>query len=146
MDLKNFLDIFLAMTQQSKLALGILAAIIRRAKSGRGSVIETSLYETGVSEVIYHLSAFQVTNAASIRSGSGHPALAPYGLFKTGDGEIMIGVGSNVIFARPCFIINREDLIEDEKFKEKADRVKNNAQLEAEIESVLVEKRSNHWV
>jgi crotonobetainyl-CoA:carnitine CoA-transferase CaiB-like acyl-CoA transferase len=115
------------------LALGILAALIKREKTGTGSVIETSLYETGVSWVSYHLSAFQVTNAASIRSGSGHPAFAPYGLFKTGDGEIMIGVGNNVIFTRLCAVLGREDLIENVKFKENVDRVKNNAELEAEI-------------
>lgn len=128
------------------LALGILAALIKREKSGAGSVIETSLYETGVSWMSYHLSAFQVTNAPSIRSGSGHPAFAPYGLFKTSDGEIMIGVGNNVIFARLCTVINREDLITDEKFKENVDRVKNNTQLEAEIGRVLVGKSSKHWV
>ena len=110
------------------LALGILAALIKREKSGAGSVIETSLYETGVSWVSYHISAFQLTNAPSIRSGSGHPAFAPYGLFKTSDGEIMIGVGNNVIFARLCTVINREDLVADEKFKENVDRVKNNTQ------------------
>jgi len=128
------------------LALGILAALIKREKSGAGSVIETSLYETGVSWMSYHLSAFQVTNAPSIRSGSGHPAFAPYGLFKTSDGEIMIGVGNNVIFVRLCTVINREDLITDEKFKENVDRVKNNTQLEAEIGRVLVGKSSKHWV
>jgi len=128
------------------LALGILAALIKREKSGAGSVIETSLYETGVSWMSYHLSAFQVTNAPSIRSGSGHPAFAPYGLFKTSDGEIMIGVGNNVIFVRLCTVINREDLIADEKFKENVDRVKNNTQLEAEIGRVLVGKSSKYWV
>ena len=128
------------------LALGILAALIKREKSGAGSVIETSLYETGVSWMSYHLSAFQVTNAPSIRSGSGHPAFAPYGLFKTSDGEIMIGVGNNVIFVRLCTVINREDLITDEKFKENVDRVKNNTQLEAEIGRVLVGKSSKYWV
>ena len=128
------------------LALGILAALIKREKTGTGSVIETSLYETGVSWVSYHLSAFQVTNAPSIRSGSGHPAFAPYGLFKTSDSEIMIGVGNNVIFARLCAVLNRENLIEDVKYKENVDRVKNSAELEAEIERVLVEKGSKHWV
>ena len=58
----------------------------------------------------------------------------------------MIGVGNNVIFARLCAVLNREDLIENVKFKENVDRVKNNAELEVEIERVLVEKGSKHWV
>jgi crotonobetainyl-CoA:carnitine CoA-transferase CaiB-like acyl-CoA transferase len=51
-----------------------------------------------------------------------------------------------VIFARLCAVINREDLISNEKYKENVDRVKNNAELEAEIERILVAKSSKHWV
>ena len=58
----------------------------------------------------------------------------------------MIGVGNNVIFARLCKVINREDLLENEKFKENVDRVKNNTELEAEIERVLAGKSSKDWV
>jgi crotonobetainyl-CoA:carnitine CoA-transferase CaiB-like acyl-CoA transferase len=58
----------------------------------------------------------------------------------------MIGVGNNVIFARLCKVINREDLVSNERFKENVDRVKNNAELEAEIELVLAGKSSKDWV
>jgi crotonobetainyl-CoA:carnitine CoA-transferase CaiB-like acyl-CoA transferase len=128
------------------LALGILAALIKREKSGVGSVIETSLFETGASWVSYHLSAHQVTGEPSIRSGSSHPAFAPYGLFKTSDGQIMIGVGNNVIFARLCKVIERMELVSDPRFAENVDRVKNNEALEKEIEIALAAQSSKEWV
>lgn len=128
------------------LALGILAALIKREKSGVGSVIETSLFETGASWVSYHLSAHQVTGEPSIRSGSSHPAFAPYGLFKTSDGQIMIGVGNNVIFARLCKVIERIELVSDPRFAENVDRVKNSEALEKEIEIALAAQSSKEWV
>jgi len=128
------------------LAMGILAALYKREQTGLGSVIETSLYETGVMWVSYHLSAFQVTGEASIRSGSGHPAFAPYGLFQARDGQIMIGVGNNQIFARLCNVIGRSELIEDSRFKENVDRVRNNVALKVEIERALAARDGQDWV
>lgn len=128
------------------LAMGILAALYKREQTGLGSIIETSLYETGVMWVSYHLSAFQVTGDASIRSGSGHPAFAPYGLFQARDGQIMIGVGNNQIFARLCNVIGRSELIEDPRFKENVERVRNNAALKVEIESALATRGGSEWV
>jgi crotonobetainyl-CoA:carnitine CoA-transferase CaiB-like acyl-CoA transferase len=128
------------------LALGILAALIKRDKTGLGTLIETSLFETGASWVSYHLAAHQVTGNPSIRSGSSHPAFAPYGLFKTRDGQIMIGVGNNVIFSRLCSVIERMELVSDPRFAENVDRVKNNAALEEVIESALASRSSKEWV
>jgi len=50
-----------------------------------GSVVETSLFETGAAWVSYHLSAFELTVEPSVRSGSGHPAFSPYGIFKAAE-------------------------------------------------------------
>jgi len=128
------------------LAMGILAALYKRELTGLGSVIETSLYETGVMWVSYHLTAFQISGEASIRSGSGHPAFAPYGLFQARDGQIMIGVGNNQIFTRLCNVIGRSELIEDPRFKENVARVRNNAALQVEIERALATRDGQDWV
>lgn len=128
------------------LAIGILAAIIERHESGKGSLIETSLYETGATWVSYHLSAEQLTGVPSVRSGSGHPTFSPYGIFATGDGAICIGVGSNNIFEKFCTLIGRGDLISDSRFKVNVERVKNAKALKSEIESALTKKSAKVWV
>jgi crotonobetainyl-CoA:carnitine CoA-transferase CaiB-like acyl-CoA transferase len=101
------------------LAIGILAAIVERNKSGKGTLVETSLFETGATWVSYHLSAEQLSGLPSVRSGSGHPTFSPYGIFATGEGVICIGVGSDNIFEKLCTSINRADLISDPRFKMK---------------------------
>lgn len=127
------------------LAMGILAAIIKRDRIGIGSLVETSLFETGATWVSYHLSAFELTGNPSIRSGSGHPAFSPYGIFSTKDGEICIGVGNSSIFAKLCAAIGRSDLLEGTLYIENVDRVKNAKSLEVEIEKGLSSKSALEW-
>jgi len=127
------------------LAIGILAAIVERNKSGKGTLVETSLFETGATWVSYHLSAEQLSGLPSVRSGSGHPTFAPYGIFTTGDGAICIGVGSDNIFRKLCTLIAREDLISDPRFITNADRVNNRKILTTEIEKALAAKSALDW-
>ena len=128
------------------LALGILAAIVKRDRTGLGSLVETSLYETGATWVSYHLAAFELTGEPSVRSGSGHPAFSPYGIFATQKGDICIGVGSDAIFAKLCTAIGRDDLSSDALYKENSDRVKNVSTLKKEIEQGLHSHPAPHWV
>jgi len=128
------------------LALGILAAIVKRDRTGLGSLVETSLYETGATWVSYHLAAFELTGEPSVRSGSGHPAFSPYGIFATQKGDICIGVGNNAIFAKLCTAIRRDDLSSDALYKENSDRVKNVSTLKKEIEQGLHSHPASYWV
>lgn len=127
------------------LAMGILAALLERNKTGQGSLVETSLYETGVAWVSYHLSAFQISGNSSVRSGSSHPTFSPYGLFKTKDNDICIGVGSDAVFQRLCTQIGRADLITNELYASNVRRVENRKALTVEIERALVEKPAAYW-
>lgn len=105
------------------LAIGILSALYQRSITGVGSSISTSLFESGVNWSAYHLIAHQFTGEASTRSGTGHPAFAPYGLFPTSDGELMIGVGGDAVFARLVGCIGLEDLLADPRFETNSARV-----------------------
>jgi crotonobetainyl-CoA:carnitine CoA-transferase CaiB-like acyl-CoA transferase len=127
------------------LAIGVLAALVKRAETGLGSVVETSLYETGASWVSYHLSAFQLSGKPSERFGASHPAFGPYGLYQTLDGDICIGVGNDNIFSKLCVLLHREDLITNPQFVTNTSRVANAALLRIELEKVLVTQGAKHW-
>ena len=128
------------------LAVGILAAIVKRDRTGVGSLVETSLFETGATWVSYHLSAFELSGNPSVRSGSGHPAFSPYGIFKTQTGDICIGVGNSTIFEKLCGAIGRSELASDSKYIDNVDRVKNAALLGVEIEKGLASRSAKEWV
>lgn len=127
------------------LALGILAALIQRDRTGIGSLVETSLFETGGLWVSYHLAAYEIGGAPSFRSGSGHPAFSPYGVFKTKVGELCIGVGNNNIFNKLCTALNRPELIENPLYKENVDRVAHKTSLTIELERSLLLQSAEYW-
>ena len=128
------------------LAMGILAAIVKRDRTGVGSLVETSLFETGATWVSYHLSAFELSANPSVRSGSGHPAFSPYGIFQTASGDICIGVGNSTIFAKLCNTIGRSELAIDPQYAENVERVKNASLLKVEIEKGLSTRSADQWV
>ena len=127
------------------LAMGVLAAIVKRNRTGIGGLVETSLYETGVSWVSYHLAAHELTKTPSVRSGSGHPTFSPYGVFATKQGDICIGVGNDNIFSKLATQISRPDLISDIRFLKNIDRVLYASDLRVEIERSLVHEDSTYW-
>jgi len=128
------------------LALGVLAALVKRERFGTGSVIETSLYETGVTWVSYHLSSYQISHEPSQRVGAAHPTFSPYGLFQAADGKVCIGVGSDIVYKRLTELIDRPELFDDARFNTNKGRVTNRAILHAEIESALADHSVSYWV
>ncbi len=119
------------------LALGVIAGLFDRDRTGNGGAIATSLYETGATWVGYHVVASQVTGSASARHGSGHPAIAPYGIFRTGNGDICLGVGGDAVFARLCGALDVPHLAVDSRFRTNADRVANEPALRNALESAM---------
>ena len=127
------------------LAMGILAAIIKRNETGLGTLVETSLYETGVMWVSYHLAAEKISGNPSVRSGSGHPTFSPYGIFQARDGILCIGVGNDNIFAKLATLIGRPDLITNPDYIHNVDRVAHSHALKIEINSALISKDASEW-
>lgn len=120
------------------LALGVIAALYRRAVTGHGSDVSTSLFETGANWVGYHVAASQVTGVPSSRHGSGHPAFSPYGIYRTGVGEICLGIGSDALFARLCSALGQEQLLGDVRYSTNSDRVRNALALRDDLEAAML--------
>lgn len=127
-------------------AIGVISALFQREKTGVGQKVETSLYETGVFWTGYHLLSYLATGEEPKKMGSNHASFAPYGAYKTADEPIIIGVSNNSLFKKVCTVVDRQDWVEDERFKENVSRVKNRTLLNRLIEQVLETKPSNYWI
>lgn len=128
------------------LALAVLAALLRRERTGLGGSVTTSLFETGASWVSYHLVAHQVTGQASSRHGSRHPAFSPYGFFRAADGLLCLGIGGDGLFQRLCAALGCPELAEDERAADNDARVRHREWLRSQIESVLGSASAQSWV
>ena len=113
----------------------ILAALLERELGdGTGQKIDISLLDGQVAWMSYMASNYFATGTPPGRMGSKHPTLAPYQAFPTEDGYVIIAVPSPNLWPKFCVAIEREDLIEDNRFATNADRVKNREALNAALE------------
>lgn len=119
------------------LALGVLAALLRREHTGTGAAIATSLFETGANWVAYHVAAHQISGEPSQRHGSGHPAFAPYGIFSSADRQACLGVSGDELFRRLCLALDLPNLADDSGYAKNVDRVANNTELHDQLEHLL---------
>jgi len=109
--------------------IGILAALQERRHTGRGGVVDTSLYETTVAWMTLPISAYLANGEVPKRYGSGVEQIVPYQAFAAADGHIMVAAGNDNLFRRLCTAIGRPGLAEDPRFRTNSDRVVNRAAL-----------------
>lgn len=117
-------------------AVAILAALARRGTSGRGQRIVTSLYETALMWMTYHLTAYWANGTSPQRVGSGTPMIAPYEAFATLDGYLVIAAGNDRLFGLLCEVLGHAEWAGDARFRRNEDRVRNREALHGEIEAV----------
>ncbi len=127
-------------------ALGILAALLERTRSGRGTRVDGSLYQTGVMWMAYHLVARQITGRDPAPQGTRIGAFAPYGDFATADSRVLIGISNDRLFARLCDSLGRAELAADLRFAKNPQRVENRDALDREIETTLRTRTTAAWL
>jgi formyl-CoA transferase/CoA:oxalate CoA-transferase len=112
-------------------ALGILAALY----AGGGHVVDVSLFETTVGLLPYQLTAHLASGAVPGRHGTAFPLIAPYQVFHTTDGDLMIAAGNDGLFARLCDALDLPELAADPRFATNPDRVARRDELAALIQT-----------
>ena len=109
--------------------VGILAALHARKSTGRGAHVDMSLLDVQVGTLANQAASYLIAGEAAPRLGNGHANLAPYQVFPTSDGHIMIAVGNDGQFARLCDVLDAKALTSDPAYLRNPDRVRNRAQL-----------------
>jgi len=123
-------------------ALGVLAALFERERTGTGRTLELSLYETALSLLAYQLVGYLGTAFVPGREGSAFPQIAPYQSFPTRDGELMIVAANDKLFGALCVVLGLPELAGDPRFRTNPDRVANRVELVALLEARTRERES----
>jgi crotonobetainyl-CoA:carnitine CoA-transferase CaiB-like acyl-CoA transferase len=127
------------------MALGVLGALFERQRSGKGQRVDTSLLESGVMLMSYHLLYRQFAGVNPKPQGSKHTAFAPYGAYAAADGAIMIGISSDQAFRRLAEALGRPEWADDPRFRTNQDRVRNTPELDLCISGVMAMHPVSHW-
>ena len=126
--------------------IGILAALIRRSRTGEGCLIETSLFETALCWGGIHAASYLASGEAPRAEGASHPSLTPYGAFETAERRLIIGAGNDRLFAKLARALGHPEWAEDARFRDNRTRVANRAALTALINGQLTKDRKAAWV
>jgi formyl-CoA transferase/CoA:oxalate CoA-transferase len=127
-------------------ALGILAALHERSQTGSGREVDVTLFETGLSLVGYQLTEAFRSGVAPERFGTAFPLIAPYEVFATKDGELMIAAANDGLFTRLCSAIGLPELADDPRFRTNPDRVAHRNELLPLIRERLAKRTSTEWI
>jgi crotonobetainyl-CoA:carnitine CoA-transferase CaiB-like acyl-CoA transferase len=123
-------------------ALGVLAALYERERTGAGRTLEISLYEAALSLLASQLVGYLGAGVVPAREGSAFPQIAPYQVFPTRDAGLMIVAGNDKLFAALCDVLGVPELRADPRFLTNPDRVANRPELVALLEARTKERDS----
>ncbi|MGH9000145.1 MAG: CaiB/BaiF CoA transferase family protein [Acidimicrobiia bacterium] len=121
-------------------ALAIMAALARRAVTGEGERLETTLVDSGLTLVGNQILSMLATGYPPEPTGSAFAIAAPYEAFRTADGWMMIAAGNDAIFRRLCGALGLDEVAADPRFTTMSQRVSRRHELHKLIE----ERTSRH--
>ncbi|HYZ06545.1 MAG: CoA transferase [Actinomycetota bacterium] len=118
---------------------GILAALLRRGRTGEGAALEVSLFEALAEWMGFPAYYAMYGGKEPPRTGASHAAIAPYGPFECGDGKVIfLGIQNEREWERFCEVVLKQPaLAEDERFASNSERVENRDDLYQDIETIL---------
>ncbi len=126
--------------------IGIQAALIARAETGKGRHIDISLLDTQVSVLANQAMNYLVSGKAPSRMGNAHPNIVPYQTFETADGYIIMAVGNDRQFAEYARIIGAPELSADARFTTNRGRVENRGLLIPVLRPFMKARKTADWV
>ena len=127
-------------------AFGIVCALQSRNKTSKGQKVESSLTSGLISMMAYLSSESFVTGKAPNKSGNNHPILAPYGIFKTSDGEIAVAPASDKFCSIFLECIDLISLLDNELYKNNSNRMKNRDSLNEIVNERMISETSDFWI
>lgn len=125
---------------------GILAALLHQRTTGEGSYVEVSLLDTALGYMVYMAHNFWASSKVPGPMGTAHPSLCPYKLFKTADGQVMLGAANDRAWRRFCEVAGMSEYVDDPRFATNAARVTNFDQTNELVQRYMIEKPTEFWI
>ena len=112
-------------------ALGALAALVERTTSGRGQVVDASIYESVLALTEGLVAEWSVAGLVRERTGATLSGIAPSNVYPTADGEVLVAANQDSVFRRLCAVMDRPELADDPRFVDHIARGARQEELDA---------------
>src|SRR5688500_14385564 len=127
-------------------AMGVLAALVGREQTGRGCVVDASLFETGLAWLKGHYATFSVSGTVPERHRTGSSRLIPFQGFETKTGPIIVAAGNDRLFAKLAQVMGHPEWAKDERFATNAARSAYRAELLGALDRIFLTATKGEWI
>ena len=126
--------------------VGILCALRARHRTGRGQLVDTSLFEAGVALSQWEATQYWYAGEVPRGLGTAHRLNAPYQALRASDGHFTVGAANENLWPRFATLLGLSHLITDPRFASVPNRVRHRAELERLLEEVTATRTRAHWL
>ncbi len=127
-------------------AIGALAGLVQRQRTGRGCVVDASLFETGLAWLKGHYASFRASGVVPERHRTGSHRVVPFQSFETKTGAIIVAAGNDRLFAKLAAVLGHPEWATDARFATNAARVENKSVLLGAIEPIFLTRTKGEWI
>jgi crotonobetainyl-CoA:carnitine CoA-transferase CaiB-like acyl-CoA transferase len=118
-------------------AIGLLMALVERARSGLGQFIDMTLYDAGIALMHPHIANYVLSGKVPGLTGNAHPNISPYDKFPTRTVDVFLAIGNDRAFGRVCSELGAPELADDPRWRTNADRITNRPALTERLQALL---------
>lgn len=127
-------------------AVGILAALSDRARTGKGQIVDIAMLDTCITMLSTQAMNYLLSGQVPHCAGNSHPNIVPQGIFCASDGEFVIAVGNDVQFRRLCELLEIPEIADNPRFLTNAERVQNRGALNDILRKKFASRTIAQWV
>jgi crotonobetainyl-CoA:carnitine CoA-transferase CaiB-like acyl-CoA transferase len=127
-------------------SIAVCAALAHRAKSGAGQHLDLALLDSLVAVLANQGANYLATGSPPGRLGNDHPNIAPYQVFRTADGSLILACGNDNLFGKFCEVAGCQPLAKDARFLTNGKRVENRAELTRALSEIFLKRTTRQWI
>lgn len=127
-------------------SVAVCAALAHRAKSGKGQHLDLALFDSLVAVLANQGANYLATGEPPGRLGNDHPNIAPYQVFRTKDGSLILACGNDNLFRKFCEVAGCTSLPDDARFATNGKRVANRVELTRILSDIFLKKTTREWI
>ena len=127
-------------------AIGALAGLVQRQHTGRGCIVDASLFETGLAWLKGHFASFRASGEVPERHRTGSHRVVPFQGFETKTGPLIVAAGNDRLFAKLAQVLGRAEWAADPRFATNKARVASKGELLPEIERIMKTRSKGEWI
>jgi crotonobetainyl-CoA:carnitine CoA-transferase CaiB-like acyl-CoA transferase len=127
-------------------AIGILAALHERERTGRGRHVSVSLFDASVAAMVNQAANHLIGGIVPGPMGTAHPNICPYQAFHASDRPFILAAGNERLFRRTCEVVGHTAWADDPRFVTNEERVRHRDELIPLLEDAFATKPAEQWI